>query len=226
MNNILTVKNLNKIYKKKYIVKDLSFTLQKGDILILLGLNGAGKTTALKSILGLISRNSGEVKFYTNNIGVSLDNTSFFNYMTGYDNLLYVMNLGSNKDLNYLNKVIKMFKLEEVAYKKVKQYSLGMKQKLGLARAIINHPELVILDEPTIGLDPLGLRDLIYFISDLSRDFGVTFLISTHLLEEFQKICSKILVLKNGKTVLYGKAEEFIKENKTIDKIFLESIGE
>lgn len=218
MNEILEVNNLEKSFKAKKVLYNVSFKCKQGKIAGLIGANGAGKTTIMKAILGLI-KYSGEIKIenkvisfngpYSGNVGSLIEYPSLYPFLTGRENLkLFALN-GEKEELNEL---ISELKMEEFIDKKVKSYSLGTKQKLGIALALINSPKLVILDEPMNGLDPQSTRDLRNIILKRARQ-GTTFLISSHILAELQKIIDDVIVINKGNVVSCSSMEELIKKN-------------
>jgi len=226
MNNkeVLKVQNLTKKYENKAVVNKVSFSINEGDIFGFLGPNGAGKTTTIKMILNLIKKDQGEVyvngKDFSENfneciskIGAVVETPKFYEYLTGYQNLKQMANLEVNVDEERINEVIKIVRLEKRAKEKVNTYSLGMKQRLGIARALLNNPKLVILDEPTNGLDPQGMRDIRELIKKLAVENNITFLISTHLLHEVEQICNKVAILKEGEIISYDTVKNLLKKN-------------
>lgn len=215
---ILRCTNLNKSFGKKQILKDVSLSLEEGDILGFIGPNGAGKTTTIKLILGLQSIDSGSVsicgfdikKEFTkaiNNVGAIIESPDMYMYLSGYDNLKLISNLYNIKK-EKIDEVVKLVGLENRINDKVSKYSLGMRQRLGIAASLLNDPKVLILDEPTNGLDPEGnkqIRDLIKKLSE--KKIGI--LISSHALSELESIVNKVVIIQNGCII----------EENTIDKI-------
>ena len=201
------------------VVDSVSFELEKGTIMGLLGPNGAGKTTTLKMITNLSSKDMGSIiingvslekepKQALSRVGAALDTPSFYNELTAKENLFYIQQMHKNFDKNQINELIDFVGLTGQEEKKVKNYSLGMKQRLGLARAMIGNPELIILDEPANGLDPQGMIQLYNLIRTLSKERKITFIVSSHLLHDMEELCTDVLILNNGKSVLQGKTIE------------------
>jgi ABC-2 type transport system ATP-binding protein len=222
---VITVSNLTKSFRGRTVVDKLCFDANEGDILGLLGPNGAGKTTTIRMILNLIKRDSGEViingfdtaaeaKKALSSVGCTLEIPSFYDYLTGYENLKLIANLYDNVDEARIQEALDIVGLSERAEDKVKTYSNGMRQRLGIARAILNRPKLVILDEPTNGLDPQGMKFIYDLIRKLSSEEKITFIISSHLLHDVEQICNKIVIINNGKTILKGDTEKLLSENK------------
>lgn len=209
---ILKCDKLNKSFGKKKILKDVSFELYEGDILGFIGPNGAGKTTTIKMILGLQNIDSGSVLINGYDIkkdfekailsvGTIVENPDLYMYLTGYENLKLVANMYKNIDKNRVDEVIKIVKLEQRINDKVSKYSLGMRQRLGIAQAILHKPNLLILDEPTNGLDPEGIKELREIIKNLALKENVGVLISSHNLSELESFCNKVVIIKNGKII-------------------------
>lgn len=211
--NILEVNHLRKSYKDTEVLKDVSFTLEEGKIIGLLGRNGAGKTTLLKSILGLNHYNSGAIRFegqpinhdcakVKNRIG-SLVDVTFFEDLTAYENMKIAMMLTDYRDKKEMNKkieeLLQFVDLSKVKSKKVKSFSFGMKQRLALAQSMITQPALLILDEPFVGLDPIGIVETIEILKKLCKEMGTCIIFSSHQLEEVKELAEQIIVLSEGK---------------------------
>lgn len=212
MENILECKNLCKTFGKKQILHNVSFEIKKGDILGFIGPNGAGKTTTIKLILGLQSITSGKVlingynveKEFTKaieKVGAIVENPDMYMYMSGYDNLKLVANMYKGITTKRIDEVVKLVKLENRINDKVSKYSLGMRQRLGIAQAILHNPNLLILDEPTNGLDPEGIKEMRELLVDLAKKEEMAILISSHNLAELDNFCNKICIIKNGEII-------------------------
>lgn len=212
MENILECKNLCKTFGKKQILHNVSFEIKKGDILGFIGPNGAGKTTTIKLILGLQSITSGKVlingydveKEFTKaieKVGAIVENPDMYMYMSGYDNLKLVANMYKGITTKRIDEVVKLVKLENRINDKVSKYSLGMRQRLGIAQAILHNPNLLILDEPTNGLDPEGIKEMRELLVDLTKKEEMAILISSHNLAELDNFCNKICIIKNGEII-------------------------
>lgn len=205
---IVEVKDISKTYGKKPAIKDVSFKVKKGEILGLVGPNGAGKTTTIKLMLGLQSIDSGEVYLNGKNIktdfkdairkvGAIIENPDHYMYLSGWDNLMLVKN--TYKDVTYedVAAVVKIVKLESRIHDKVKKYSLGMRQRLGIAKAILSKPNLLILDEPTNGLDPEGIKELRELIKTLAKN-DMAVIVSSHNLRELETFITDVCIIQNG----------------------------
>lgn len=206
MNNILTVNNLTKVYKGKAAINDVSFNIKKGEVIGLVGPNGAGKTTLMKIIVNIIQKYKGEITFSNSNtrkrrIGCIIENPCFYPNLSGLDNLRYFAEFSGGYNESEVNEIIEMMKIDGFINKKVKNYSLGMKQRLGIAQALLNSPDLLILDEPTNGLDPEGVVEIRNIIKDIVKTRQISVLISSHILSEIQIICDRVLFLKNGNLI-------------------------
>lgn len=245
-NKKIEIKNVSKTFKKRKVIKNVSFEIFNSDICGFIGPNGAGKTTILKMITGLIQPDKGNVFVnqldVTKNrekallgIGAALDTPVFFNYMSGRKNLQNLARLNFNmtrkEQLEKVEEVLTIVGLktknDDRGNDKVKTYSLGMKQRLGIAQALLNNPSIVILDEPTNGLDPLGMKELRELIIKLKEKYGITFLISSHLLDELQKICTKYILIKDGSIKWNGTSENLlnsIEKDQTLENVFMELI--
>ena len=239
---VLKCEHLHKNFGKKEILKDVSLELEKGDILGFIGPNGAGKTTTVKLILGLQSITSGTVKIngyditsnFTNairNVGAIVENPDLYMYLTGYENLKLIANLYKGVGKERIDEVVKLVKLENRINDKVSRYSLGMRQRLGIAQAILHKPNLLILDEPTNGLDPEGIKEIRELLKDLAEKEEMAVLISSHNLLELETFCNKICIIKNGKVMETNKIEDVkniaksgyifeIDNTEMIDKMF------
>ena len=229
--NVLECKNINKKIGKKQILKDVSLEIQEGDILGFIGPNGAGKTTTIKLILGLQSITSGEVKINgydiekefekaIEKVGTIVENPDLYMYMSGYNNLKLVANLYKGIDTKRIDEVVKLVGLENRIKDKVSKYSLGMRQRLGIAQAIMHKPNLLILDEPTNGLDPEGIKELRELLKKLAKKENMAILISSHNLAELESFCNKIAIIQNGEMVESSSLDEAKKvEGRTLYNI-------
>lgn len=222
-NPVLKCENLHKKIGKKEILKGISFEINKGDILGFIGPNGAGKTTTIKLVLGLQNINEGTVKINgfditkdfekaIEKVGTIVENPDLYMYLSGYANLKLISNLYKNVDKNRINEIVKLVGLDNRINDKVSKYSLGMRQRLGLAQAILHKPNLLILDEPTNGLDPEGIKDLRELLVKLAREEDMAILISSHNLSELESFCNKVCIIKNGSIVETNNIEEMKKE--------------
>ncbi len=214
----------NHIWKKvghRVIVNDLSLKLYEGDILGFIGPNGAGKTTTIKLVLGLQALNGGSVKIggydlkkdfvdAIKNVGAIVENPDLYMYMSGYENLKIIASMYHLSDKR-IQEVVKLVGLEKQIHDKVKKYSLGMRQRLGIAQAILHHPKVLILDEPMNGLDPEGIKDLKLLLVKLAKEEKLAVVISSHLLSELESFCNRICIISKGKVIKDATIEDIQK---------------
>ncbi|WP_144697049.1 ABC transporter ATP-binding protein [Fictibacillus phosphorivorans] len=207
----LELKNLTKKIKGKTIVDDLSFSVREGEIFGLLGPNGAGKTTTIRMIVGLISITDGDVLINGDNlrgnfekamerVGAIVENPQLYDYMTGYKNLMQYARIMPDVTKERIDEVIELVDLKYAINDKVKTYSLGMRQRLGVAQALLHKPNVLILDEPTNGLDPQGIYDLRNYLRLLANN-GTSVVVSSHMLAEMQMMCDRVAIIQHGKLV-------------------------
>ena len=209
---VLEVKSLTKRIRQTAIVDDVSFDVKKGEIFGLLGPNGAGKTTIIRMIGSLINRTNGKVLINghdldnefekaMSDLGAIVENPEFYKYMSGRKNLIHYARMATTPiEPGRLDEVAKLVKLDHAMEKKVKTYSLGMRQRLGVAQAILHKPALLILDEPTNGLDPQGIKEFRMYLRELANE-GIGVLVSSHLLAEMQLMCDRFAVIEKGKLI-------------------------
>ncbi len=219
--SILKVTNLCKKIGKKEILKNVSFTIEEGDILGFIGANGAGKTTTIKCVLGLQKMNSGSISINgydikkdfvkaIKQVGAIVESPDVYQYLSGMENLEMQASFYKNITDDDIMRIVKLVGLEKRIYDKVSKYSLGMKERLGIAISLINNPNLLILDEPTNGLDPEGIKDLRELLLKLAQK-GTGILISSHNLSELESFCNKVCIIQNGEII----TNKSIKEIKT-----------
>ena len=237
---VLVCENLKKQVKRKVIIDNISFSVDKGEVVGLIGPNGAGKTTIIKSIFGLINLTEGKVTINgydikkdfvkaIEKVGAIVENPDSYMYLSGYDNLKITANNYKGITKSRIDEVTKIVGLENRIKDKVSTYSLGMRQRLGIAEAIINNPELLILDEPTNGLDVEGIIEIRNLIKDLSHQ-GIAIIISSHNLTEIDNLCNRIIAIKNGKMIVDETIEEFKTsdngEKLSSEEAFIKKVGE
>ena len=218
---ILSLKNIYKTYGKEQVLHNISFDIEQGEICGLIGENGAGKTTLMRILLGLIRADKGEIESVSQHkIGSIIESPALYPNLTGRQHLQYYKTrFGLKTDIT---KMLELVHLPEPSWdRKVKNYSLGMKQRLSIAIALLDNPELIILDEPVNGLDPQGISDLRKMILNLRDQLGVTFLISSHILPELEFITDKYIIMKKGKILNVMSSKELA--NDLSEKLFLKT---
>ncbi len=228
MEPIIQTQHLSKTFKTFKAVDDLSFSISPGDIYGFLGQNGAGKSTTMRMLLGLIYPDSGKIfiegkEFNNSNrkllssIGAIIERPDMYGYLSGWENLKIFAALSGKKiPESRLYEVLELVNLRGREKDKVKAYSQGMKQRLGIAIALVHSPNLLILDEPTNGLDPQGIAEMRSLILSLSHDHGKTILISSHLLYEIEQVATKMIIIHKGKKVVEGKVSDLLNPEETL----------
>ena len=234
-NQIVRTFGLSKRYGDSLSVSNLDMTVSEGKIYGFLGPNGAGKSTTLKMLLGLVRPSGGEIDVFgkrfnsknrmkiLKNIGSLIETPSYYGHLTGKENLEIIQTILKVPKSN-IDKVLKIVRLESQAEKKVRAYSLGMKQRLGIASAMLAFPQLLILDEPTNGLDPSGIQEIRDLIRSLPKKYGMTVIVSSHLLSEIDQMADDIGIIAKGRMMFQGSLEALhtMGEGKSLEEIFLE----
>lgn len=215
---VFNASNITKTYKNFTALNNISFSIDKGDIFGLIGENGAGKTTLMKIIAGSIKPSSGKISImeaYGNhlhlarkNMGIIIENPAYYGDMNALENLEIIRLAKGITDKSIHTDILEMVGLYEVRLRKVKKFSLGMKQRLGLAISLMGFPQFLILDEPTNGLDPNGIIDLRSLINRLNKEYGITLMISSHILSELNQVATRFGILHNGEMVAIHTAQE------------------
>lgn len=225
MKEILKVKNLSKRYGERTVVDNLNLEVYEKDVFGFLGPNGAGKTTTIRMILNLISPNGGHIeinginlhkdyKKAISNVAAIVEIPKFYEHLTAYDNVMLIKNFNKDIPKSRVYEVLEIVGLKGREKDKVKTYSLGMKQRLGIALTLINDPKLIILDEPTNGLDPQGIVEIRQLIKQLTEKHNKTVFVSSHLLHEVEMICNRVVIINKGKTIVKGNVKELINSDK------------
>jgi len=242
LEKILEVSHLDKKFGRVHAVNDLSFSIEKGNVYGILGPNGSGKSTTLGIILNVVNKTGGDFSWFNGEltvhdalkrVGAIIERPNFYPNMSAYENLRLVCKI-KGIDTNKINEKLKQVNLFERRNSKFKTFSLGMKQRLAIASALLNDPEFLILDEPTNGLDPQGIHEIRQIIQDIASD-GATILLASHLLDEVEKICSHVIVIRQGKKLYEGKVDELTQsfgfidlkseDNKQLKKLLLNFDG-
>ena len=228
MQTVIEVKGLSKLYKNIKAVNGLSFTVNKGDVYGFLGQNGAGKSTTIRMLLTLIEPTEGEINLFglnvkqhrnkvLRNIGAVIEKPDVYKFLSAYNNIKLFAGMSAiHPTAKELMQQLDMVGLKERAHDKVHTFSQGMKQRLGIAIALVHNPQLIILDEPTNGLDPQGIADIRNLILHLSRELNKTLLISSHLLSEMEQIATRLLIIDKGKKLVEGKTTELFDPAQTL----------
>lgn len=230
METIIEARSLSKSFKDFHAVHDLSFSVNQGDVYGFLGQNGAGKSTTMRMLLGLIKPSSGSVyikgeEFINNkrllrHIGAIVEKPDMYDYLSGWDNLKIFAKLSKVKVTSArMHEVIELVGLTGREKDKVKAYSQGMKQRLGIALALVHEPDLLILDEPTNGLDPQGIAEIRQLIVNLSKEHGKTILLSSHLLSEVEQMANRMLIINQGEKVVEGEVGDLLNPNDTLIEV-------
>lgn len=219
---IIEITNLTKRFKKLTAVNNLNLNVYKGDVFGFLGPNGAGKSTTIRMLLTLINPTSGNIKIFNkelksyrkeilSKVGAIVEKPDFYLYLTAYKNLEILGKMsGTDVSKNSIMKILELVGLDKRHDSKVKTYSHGMKQRLGIAQALLHNPELVILDEPTVGLDPQGIKEVRELILRLSSEKQITIFISSHILKEIELISNRMVIINKGQTLIEGEVKNLL----------------
>ncbi|MFL0247516.1 ABC transporter ATP-binding protein [Candidatus Clostridium stratigraminis] len=238
MEKVLEVKEVTKKYKNGRGIENISFDIYKGDIYGFLGPNGAGKTTLMKIITGLVKADKGEVKIFKYNlntdfekamkrVGAIVEDASAYEYMSAYNNLKLSARLYSNVNKKDIEEVLELVGLSKYKDEKVSDFSLGMKQRLAIASALLARPDFVILDEPTNGLDIEGVVEIRNAIKDLAESKGISFFISSHQIHEIELVCNRVGIIYNGRLIREGQVSEILNNNKeSLEDFFIRQLKE
>lgn len=221
MEPIVELKSVTKVISGRKIIDDISFVVNKGEVFGFLGPNGAGKTTTIRMMVGLMGITSGDItiagasikKNFTeavSHVGAIVENPEMYKFMSGFDNLVHFSRMTTGVTKSKINEVVELVGLTERIHDKVKTYSLGMRQRLGLAQCLLHDPKVLILDEPTNGLDPAGIREIRDYLRLLAREKNMAVIVSSHLLSEMEMMCDRIGIIQTGRLVDVQLVEEFI----------------
>lgn len=223
MGYVIETKNLTKSYGKKVAVNGLNFKIEPGEIFALLGLNGAGKTTTIKMLLGLTSPSVGQIRYLEKNfltskseilpkIGCIVENPGFYKNLSAYENLKIITNIVGFHKKDYIEEVLETVGLDAFQNIKYKRLNISQKQKLAIARALLNNPEILILDEPINGLDPISINEIRTLLLRLAKEKGITILISSHVLSEIEKLADRIAVIHDGRIIELISSDKYSKK--------------
>ncbi|WP_084224925.1 ABC transporter ATP-binding protein [Paenibacillus pectinilyticus] len=217
---VLSVHNLKKSIKNKEIIKGISFDVYAGEIFGFLGPNGSGKTTTIRMLVDLIRPTEGTIHICGHDVhkehdeamskvGCIVENPELYSYLTGWENLEHFARMLPGVDEKRIQEVVEIVSMDQRIHDKVRTYSLGMRQRLGIAQALLGRPSLLILDEPTNGLDPQGIKEMREFIQRLAAE-GLSLFVSSHLLSELQQMCHRVAIISHGKVIQVGAVDELI----------------
>ncbi|WP_394185778.1 ABC transporter ATP-binding protein [Metabacillus halosaccharovorans] len=224
---LVKVSNVSKKIGKTSIINDVSFELCNGEILGLLGPNGSGKTTILKMLVGLLKPTKGSITIHEfdlqkdfesaiSNVGAIIENPIMYDFLSGYENLVQLFRMTDQFSYERIDEMIELLRMDEYINDKVRTYSLGMRQRLGLAQALLHRPSILLLDEPTNGLDPEGMKSLRDTLRRLADKEGVSIIISSHILSEIELICDSVLVMNDGRCIERSQLRDW--QNNQIEK--------
>jgi len=222
---VLSLNGVSKVIKGKSLVKGLTFDVRGGEIFGFLGPNGAGKTTTIRMMVGLMSITSGDitieghsVKHHTSkamrHVGAIVENPEMYKFLTGYQNLVHFARMYSGITKERINEVVALVGLQARIHDKVKTYSLGMRQRLGVAQALLHNPSVLILDEPTNGLDPAGIKELRDYLKKLAHEAGIAVIVSSHLLSEMELMCDRVAIIQHGELIEIQEIYEVTSEDE------------
>lgn len=233
--SIITVDQLTKQIGSKTLVENISFEVNKGEVVGLLGPNGAGKTTLMRMMVGMISMTKGEVwingqsikeqfENATAKIGAVIENPEFYPFLSGYENLTYFGRMNGNVTKERIEEVVQLLGMQQVIDRKVKAYSLGMRQRLGIAQALIHNPDVLILDEPTNGLDPNGIHEMRMYIKKIAHEQGKAVLVSSHLLSEVELMCDRVIIIQHGRYIAEQVIQNDVQEDSATIHIRVDNV--
>jgi len=221
LETIVELKNVTKVIKGRTIIDAISFKVNKGEVFGFLGPNGAGKTTTIRMIVGLMDITSGDITIggasiktqfedAVGHVGAIVENPEMYKFLTGYQNLVHYARMSKGITKEKIAETVELVGLTERINDKVKTYSLGMRQRLGLAQCLLHDPDVLILDEPTNGLDPAGIREIRDYVRQLAREKNMAVIVSSHLLSEMEMMCDRIGIIQNGRLIDVQLVQEFV----------------
>ncbi|MEH7112038.1 ABC transporter ATP-binding protein [Neobacillus niacini] len=224
MESIVVIKDVTKVIKGRTIIDNISFEVNKGEVFGFLGPNGAGKTTTIRMIVGLMGITSGDIiiggasiktKFEdaVKHVGAIVENPEMYKFLSGYQNLIHYARMVKGITKGKIDETVKLVGLSDRIHDKVKTYSLGMRQRLGLAQCLLHDPKVLILDEPTNGLDPAGIREIRDYIRLLAREKGMAVIVSSHILSEMEMMCDRIGIIQDGRLIDVQLVQELVHGN-------------
>ncbi|MBU8879508.1 ABC transporter ATP-binding protein [Bacillus sp. FJAT-29790] len=225
MDILVEIQNVSKTIKGRTIIDSVSFDVRKGEVFGFLGPNGAGKTTTIRMMVGLIGMTSGDIKILGHSIkadfekaithvGAIVENPEMYKFLSGYQNLKHFARMSKGISKEKIDETVELVGLTDRIHDKVKTYSLGMRQRLGLAQCLLHDPKILILDEPTNGLDPAGIREIRDHVRKLAREKEMAVIVSSHLLSEMEMMCDRIGIIQNGRLIDVQLISDFVQGNE------------
>ncbi|WP_425589572.1 ABC transporter ATP-binding protein [Fictibacillus terranigra] len=229
---LVELQDVRKKIGRKEIIHGLSFNIYGGEVFGFLGPNGAGKTTTIRMMVGLMKLSGGKIlingkniqteyKQAVSNVGAIVENPEMYKFLTGYQNLIHYSRMVKGVSKSRIAEMVELVGLTDRIHEKVKTYSLGMRQRLGLAQALLHSPSVLILDEPTNGLDPAGIREIRHYLRELAEKEGIAVIVSSHLLSEMEIMCDRIAIIQHGKLIGVQSTKEFVESGSTRKVRFL-----
>ncbi|GLY10066.1 ABC transporter ATP-binding protein [Bacillus badius] len=235
MTTLVELKNVSKVIKGKRIIDSLSFTIQAGEVFGFLGPNGAGKTTTIRMIVGLMKLSEGDIVICghsiqknfekaVSNIGAIVENPEMYKFLTGYQNLQQYARMQKGITKERIAEVVQLVGLGDRIHDKVKTYSLGMRQRLGIAQSLLHSPKVLILDEPTNGLDPAGIKEIRQYIRDLAEKEKMAVIVSSHLLSEMEMMCDRIGIIQKGRLIHVQSVRDWVDDGREVYSIEVDHV--
>lgn len=230
MDTLVEIQDVTKVINGRTIIDSVSFEVKKGEVFGFLGPNGAGKTTTIRMLVGLISITSGDIKVLgssiktdfekaVSHIGAIVENPEMYKFLTGYQNLVHYARMSKGVTKKKIDETVELVGLADRIHDKVRTYSLGMRQRLGLAQCLLHDPQILILDEPTNGLDPAGIREIRDHLRLLARERGMAVIVSSHLLSEMEMMCDRIGIIQNGKLIDVQHISDFVQGKEKVYEV-------
>ncbi|MCM3091345.1 MULTISPECIES: ABC transporter ATP-binding protein [unclassified Cytobacillus] len=230
MDTLVEIQDVTKVINGRTIIDSVSFEVKKGEVFGFLGPNGAGKTTTIRMLVGLISITSGDIKVLgssiktdfekaVSHIGAIVENPEMYKFLTGYQNLVHYARMSKGVTKEKIDETVELVGLADRIHDKVRTYSLGMRQRLGLAQCLLHDPQILILDEPTNGLDPAGIREIRDHLRLLARERGMAVIVSSHLLSEMEMMCDRIGIIQNGKLIDVQHISDFVQGKEKVYEV-------
>jgi ABC-2 type transport system ATP-binding protein len=230
MDTLVEIQDVTKVIKGRTIIDSVSFDVKKGEVFGFLGPNGAGKTTTIRMLVGLIGITSGDIKILgssiktdfekaVSHIGAIVENPEMYKFLSGYQNLIHYARMSKSVTKEKIEETVELVGLTDRIHDKVRTYSLGMRQRLGLAQCLLHDPKILVLDEPTNGLDPAGIREIRDHLRMLAREREMAVIVSSHLLSEMEMMCDRIGIIQNGKLIDVQHISDFVQGKEKVYEV-------